>query len=101
VVAVILSVLMLLRRPLPLGLAAAGGAGLLAGLFAAVAQPVDLSALSRIFGSANEVTVHIPNGPGVWLALVGSALILGGGLVAQVLRDQPAASTAVSEQSHE
>jgi hypothetical protein len=99
VVAVILTILMLLRRPLPIGLAAAGAVGLLAGLFAAVAHPVELSALSRVFGSADDVTVHIPNGPGVWLALVGSALILSGGLVAHLLRDQP--DSAVSEQSDE
>jgi hypothetical protein len=99
VVAVILTILMLLRRPLPIGLAAAGAIGLLAGLFAAVAHPVELSALSRVFGSADDVTVHIPNGPGVWLALVGSALILSGGLVAHLLRDQP--ESAVSEQPDE
>jgi hypothetical protein len=86
VVAVILSILMVLRRPLPLGLAVAGGAGLLAGLFAAIAHPVDLAGLSRVFGSADDVTVRIPNGPGVWLALVGSALILVGGLAALLFR---------------
>jgi hypothetical protein len=100
VAAVVLTILMLLRRPLPIGLAAAGAVGLLAGLFAAVAHPVELSALSRVFGSADDVTVHIPNGPGVWLALVGSALILSGGLVAHVWREQPDA-VAASEQSDE
>ena len=101
VAAVILSILMVLRRPLPIGLAAAGAAGLLAGLFAAVAHPVELSALSRVFGSADDVTVHIPNGPGVWLALVGSALILSGGLVAHMWRPRPDASAAASEQPDE
>jgi hypothetical protein len=87
VVAVVLSVLQVLRHPLPIGLAVAGAVGLLAALFAAIAHPVDLSTLSRVFGSADDVTVRIPNGVGVWLALIGSALILGGGLVAQLWRE--------------
>jgi hypothetical protein len=101
VVAVILSVLMLVRRPLPIGLAAAGAVGVLAALFAVIAHPVDLAGLSRVFGSADDVTVRIPTGPGVWLALVGSALILSGGLVAHLWRDQPDAAAPASEQPDE
>ena len=98
VIALILGVLMMLRRSFPIAVAAAGAGGLLAALFALIAHPVDLSALARVFGSADDVAVHIPNGPGVWLALVGSAVILSGGLAAQRWRGEPAALVAADEQ---
>jgi hypothetical protein len=89
VAAVIFSVLIFLRRRLGITLAVIGGAGLATAVLAAAAHPVELSTLFRSYRDIEGVKVQLPNGPGVWLAIAGSVLILGGGLLAYFWRDRP------------
>jgi hypothetical protein len=95
--ALIFSVLILLRRRLGITLAVTGAAGLATALLAAAAHPVELSTLFRSYRDIGGLKVQLPNGPGVWLAIAGSALILGGGLLAYFGRD-PADSQAVANE---
>jgi hypothetical protein len=97
VVAVIFSVLIILRRRLAITLAVTGAAGLATALLAAAAHPVELSTLFRSYRDIGGVKVQLPNGPGVWLAIAGSALILGGGLLAYFWRDRADGQAVTNE----
>jgi hypothetical protein len=87
VLAIVFSVLVLLGRPLVIGVWATGAAGFAVTAFAAISHPADLATLLHVNEQVDDVTVSAPNGSGVWLALAGAALILIGGLVAHYLRN--------------
>jgi hypothetical protein len=97
VLAVVFSLLVLLRRPLELAVWVTGAAGLAITAFAAISHPVDLATLLRSNAEVGDVTVNTPNGSGVWLALAGAALILIGGLMAHFLRSFRAQRDPVPE----
>jgi len=101
VVALIFSVLILLRRRLEISLAVTGAAGLATALLAAAAHPVELSTLFDSYDGIGGIKVQLPNGPGVWLAIAGSVVIVGGGLLAYIWRDRPDLRAIVKEQPDE
>ncbi len=86
VLAVVFSALVILRRPLLVGIWVTGLVGLGVTAFAAISHPVDLATLLHSNAQVDDVAVSAPNGTGVWLALAGGALILIGGLAAQFVR---------------
>jgi hypothetical protein len=72
------------RKALASCLCALGAVAIVVVGFAAVGHPVELSTLFRTYRQIDSVTVSLPDGVGVWLALGGAALILAGGLLARV-----------------
>jgi hypothetical protein len=98
IAALVLSVVTLLRRGWAPALIATGGAALATALFAAISHPVELSTLFRSYGTVDELKVHLPNGPGVWLAAGGAVMILVGGLVSQLWRAPRDAAQPVREE---
>ena len=78
----------LARRPHRLlgpALAACGGLGVVVMAFAAISHPVELATLFRSYSQIDAVKVSLPNGAGIWLAVVGALLILAGGLLVVLL----------------
>jgi hypothetical protein len=72
------------RKVLAGCLCALGAVAIVVVGFAAVGHPVELSTLFRTYRQIDSVSVSLPDGVGVWLALGGGALILIGGLLARV-----------------
>jgi hypothetical protein len=78
----------LARRPHRLlgpALAACGGLAVVVMAFAAIGHPVELATLFRSYSQIDAVKVSLPNGAGIWLAVVGALLILAGGLLVVLL----------------
>ncbi len=72
------------RKALAGCLCALGAVAIVVVGFAAVGHPVELSTLFRTYRQIDSVTVSLPDGVGVWLALGGAALVFAGGLLARV-----------------
>ncbi len=72
------------RKPLAGCLCALGAVAFVVIGFAAVGHPVELSTLFRTYRQIDSVTVSLPDGVGVWLALGGAVLIAAAGLLARV-----------------
>lgn len=73
------------RKVLAICLCSLGAVAILVVGFAAVGHPVELSTLFRTYRQIDSVSVSLPDGVGVWLALGGAALILISGLLARVV----------------
>ena len=89
VLAIGLSAALLPRRAPRLlgpGLAVTGGLGVVVMAFAAIGHPVELATLFRSYHQVDAVKVSLPNGVGTWLAVIGTLLILAGGLLALMRR---------------
>ncbi len=85
IVAIVLSALAVPRsahRLLSLGMAITGALAVIVMAFAAIGHPVELATLFRSYGQIDAVKVSLPNGVGTWLAVIGSLLVLAGGLLA-------------------
>jgi multidrug transporter EmrE-like cation transporter len=92
VVAAAISVVLAMRRmrdavagPV---LAGIGALGLTIAAFSAIGNPTELSTLLRSSEGNGALKVSLPNGPGVWLAMGGAALILVGGLLSYLRRQR-------------
>jgi hypothetical protein len=85
VAALAFSVLLAARRQrarlLTAALAVTGALGTVVMLFAAIGHPVDLATLLRSNRQVDGVTVSLPGGVGLWLAIGGAVLIAVGGLL--------------------
>jgi hypothetical protein len=91
VVSIALSGALLPRRaPRLLGpaLAVTGALGVVVMAFAAIGHPVELATLFRSYRQIDAVKVSVPNGVGIWLAVIGALLILAGGLLALMRRSE-------------
>lgn len=75
---------LLARKVLAGCLCALGAFAIVVVGFAAVGHPVELSTLFRTYRQIDSVSVSLPDGVGVWLALGGAALILISGLLARM-----------------